>query len=141
MSIEIYIHDGPLPETPPVEGWQPATDEPGARLSFVGMVRPEDEEGATAIRGITYEIYEPMATFELQRLAYEAKCKYQLYMVKIWQSRGFVPLGKLSLKMEVTAPHHTQAMRAMNELIPAIQTDVPIWKTPVAVTVVAAHDP
>ncbi len=132
MSIEVQIVDGPLAEETPSKGWNRMPEDAGAKLCFVGVVHADEER--PDLRGLKYEVYEPMATFELQRLAYRAKQDHGLYSVKVRHSTGFVPVGKLSFRMQVTAPHHRQAMQAMNDLLDAIKQDVPIWKTPVYAT-------
>ena len=126
MSVRVTITDGPLaPATP---GTHPAGDA-GALLVFEGIVRREEGEGE--VMALSYEVYEPMASKMLSRIAEEMVGKHKLIALDIEHSRGVVPVGAPSLRVVIESGHRGESLAAMGELIDLLKRDVPIWKMPV----------
>jgi molybdopterin synthase catalytic subunit len=129
MSVQVVIVDGPLP---------PSTDRPaeptprgdlGAVVLFEGIVR-----GVESGRGITaldYEVYEPMAHREIEKLANHLVAAHKLHGIRVEHSRGRVPVGACSFRLIVIAAHRGPAFRAAMEFIDRLKQDIPIWKSPV----------
>jgi molybdopterin synthase catalytic subunit len=124
MSIAVTIFDGPLPAVAP---W--SAQGAGAVIVFEGVVRP-DEQGQI-IAGLSYEVYEPMASTQLRDLAQRLVCDCGLLGLIVRHSRGFVPVGQISFRLQVAALHRKEALRAVDEFIDCVKRDVPIWKTAV----------
>lgn len=122
MSIRVAIVSGPLPvaEDGPVSGGA------GALLKFEGVVRAEED--GVPIAGLHYQHYEGMAEAELRRLAEEVAAHHGLLAVRVWHSRGEVPAGRCSFRLEVESAHRAEALRAVSEFIDRMKRDVPIWK-------------
>lgn len=98
----------------------------GAWVVFEGVVRPI--EGDARIDGLDYEVYEPMATRQLERLAREVGEAHGVMAMLVEHSRGFVGVGACSFRLSVGAAHRGPALGAMGVFIDRMKRDVPIWK-------------
>jgi molybdopterin synthase catalytic subunit len=126
MSVRVTITDGPLvPATPATHH----AGDAGALLVFEGIVRREEGEGE--VMALSYEVYEPMASKMLTRIAEEMVGKHKLIALSIEHSRGVVPVGAPSLRVVIESGHRGESIAAMGELIDLLKRDVPIWKMPV----------
>ncbi len=125
MNIHVTIVDGPISSGAETH----STRGEGAVLAFQGVVRPD--EAGQPIKGLEYEVYEPMAQTELARLCSEAMDRFGLLSVRVTHSKGFVASGQPSLWIEIRAAHRAEIFEAMGWLIGALKRDVPIWKKPV----------
>ncbi len=130
MSVTVRIHDGPLPVSPAGCSVGGATGAAGAVVFFEGVVRAEED--GRPIQALDYEVYEPMATRELQRLAEDVLRSFGLLAVSVAHSRGRVPVGQCAFRLSVAAAHRAEALRAVEAFIDRLKRDVPIWKTPVS---------
>jgi molybdopterin synthase catalytic subunit len=101
----------------------------GAVVDFFGVVRAL--EGSRLIEGIEYEAFQPMAERQLLTIAEEAKSRHGLRLVVIHHRIGFVPAGKASLFVRVTARHRGAAFEGSSQIIEQLKIAVPIWKHPV----------
>ncbi len=130
MSVRITIVDGPLgaalsdsPEPPPP---LVGTGEAGAVVTFDGVVRAL--EGDRKIQALDYEVYEPMASRELGRLAADLLGSCGVLAIDAWHSRGRVQVGAVSFRLVVRSAHRKEALQAMDRFIDRMKRDVPIWK-------------
>lgn len=98
----------------------------GAQIAFDGIVRAR--EGVALIDALTYQVYEPMATRQLERLGQELCEKHGLLAMQVWHSRGRVPVGACSFRLVVQSEHRAEGLAAMSEFIDRMKRDVPIWK-------------
>ncbi len=122
MTIDVDILDGALPDD--AAAWR--VPGAGAVVSFEGVVRPE--EGGRPIDGLTYDAYEPMAQRQLQRLGEEAAQRWGLLALRVRHSRGVVPAGTCSFRLQIASPHRKEALAAMDWFIDQLKIEVPIWK-------------
>lgn len=125
MSVEVRISDGPLPPHPPAA----APDGVGAVLVFEGIVRAR--EGDAVIEALDYEVYEPMASGMLARIAEAMAREHGLTRVRVEHSRGRVPVGGVSFRLAIESAHRKEGLRAADAFIDRMKRDVPIWKRPV----------
>ncbi|HED52793.1 MAG TPA: hypothetical protein ENJ00_01145, partial [Phycisphaerales bacterium] len=124
MSVRVQITSGPL------EYQQAApSDETGASLEFVGIVRASED--GSAISGLEYEIYQPMAKRVLHDLAMQAIERFGLIGLDVEHAMGVVPVGGASLRVVIHAGHRGEAITAMAWFIDRLKEDVPIWKKPI----------
>jgi molybdopterin synthase catalytic subunit len=121
-DVVVRLHDGPLP----AESVAYSNDGAGADVVFAGLVRPL-EEGRT-VAALDYEVYEPMAVHVLEDLARQMLQTHQLVAIAVEHSRGRVPVGQCSFRLQVAAPHRQEALAAMAEFIDRMKRDAPIWK-------------
>lgn len=130
MRVEIAIIDGPLDPAARLDHKNgPGEGESGARLVFEGIARRD--EGGQPIVALEYEAYEPMASRELERLARGVCAEFELMGLSCVHSRGRVPVGQASLRVEIVSRHRGEGLRAMAAFIDRLKQDVPIWKKPV----------
>ncbi len=100
----------------------------GAIVEFYGVVRAL--EAGREISGIDYEAHRPMAQHQLSTIGKEAAEKFALQRVIIHHRLGFVPAGKSSLLLRVTAGHRAEAFRASQWIVDELKRKAPIWKHP-----------
>jgi len=129
MTVRIHISDGPLPAHPEPRNESIDCGAAGALVCFEGIVR-ELEQGHRVV-ALDYEVYEPMATRELQRLAEELARSAGLLALSVEHSRGRVPVGKCAFRLRVASQHRAAALHAVAAFIDRLKQDVPIWKHPV----------
>ncbi len=122
--IQVRILDGALPSSAP---WRPAGA--GAVLSFEGVVRPT--EAGRPIVALQYDVYEPMASGLLRRIAEDLVARHGLIALRTEHSRGRVAVGERSFRLQVAAAARLEALAAVAEFIDRLKRDVPIWKSPV----------
>ncbi len=109
------------------EAWEALRDNGAGAVSlFVGTVR-------NATRGdevfqLEYEAYDAMALSEMQKLADEAKIKYQLLKTLIIHAVGVKKPGDMVVVIGASAPHRKNAMAATTFMIDKLKETVPIWK-------------
>ena len=101
----------------------------GATVVFEGIVRTD--EAGRAIRALSYEAYEPMATNSLTELARDILSKHALIAITVEHSRGEVATGQRSFRLTIDSAHRKEALAAMDEFIDRMKRDVPIWKSPI----------
>lgn len=124
MNIDIHILCGPLP---PAAAWCcPAA---GALLCFEGVVRPL--EAGRPLAALEYQVYEPMTTRQLHKLAEEIGRLHGLLAMRLEHSRGVIPAGQCSFRLQVASAHRAEALAAMEQFIARMKREVPIWKIPV----------
>ncbi|MFN7019790.1 MAG: molybdopterin synthase catalytic subunit [Phycisphaerales bacterium] len=127
MNISIEILDGPLPDPgESLPGSWPLDAGVGAWVRFDGIVR-RDENGRE-LSGLRYETYEPMAQNVLRDLCGDILERHGLLAIRVCHSRGLVPVGACSFRLEVSAKHRKPALTAADEFIDRMKRDVPIWK-------------
>ena len=107
----------------------PAIEQVGATLVFEGIVRANEQ--GRAIRALSYEAYEPMATNALTQLARDILCKHALIAITVEHSRGEVLAGERSFRLAIDSAHRKEALAAMDEFIDRMKRDIPIWKSPI----------
>lgn len=107
----------------------PATEQVGATLVFEGIVRANEQ--GRAIRALSYEAYEPMASDALTELARDILHKHALIAITVEHSRGEVLAGERSFRLAIHSAHRKEALAAMDEFIDRMKRDVPIWKSPI----------
>ncbi len=98
----------------------------GACVEFQGLVR-EIERGST-LEGLEYEIYEPMASQQLERIFAELHATYAVDSVTFIHRLGWVPVGEASMFVRVLSAHRGAALAFCGAAIDRMKLDVPIWK-------------
>jgi molybdopterin synthase catalytic subunit len=119
------IHAGPLKH--PLEPF--SSEGAGAVVCFEGRVRPT--ENGREIRGLCYEVYEPMARSMMASIAEELVRAFDLVVISVEHSNGLVLVGECSFRLLVAGRHRQESLAAMGEFIDRLKRDVPIWKTAV----------
>lgn len=127
--IEIMLIEGPIPPDTagPIDAQQAANC--GAVLVFLGVVRTHEPDGP--IDALAYEIYEPMTSRELRRVAVEAAASAGVKWMRIEHSFGPVAPGRISFRLTIASAHRGPAIHAADAFIERMKAHVPIWKVPI----------
>ena len=125
MSVSVTIVDGPIPEEP--DPANPASA--GAVVVFQGVARAIEQ--GRPIAALEYEVYEPMASQMLDRIARDLVDRFGLVGIDVAHSRGSVPAGACSLRLRVVGRHRGECFQAACAFIDRLKRDVPIWKHPI----------
>lgn len=124
MIVEATIIDGPVQPLAALD--VPHRDEVGAALVFDGIVR-RTENGRPLV-ALDYEAYDGMAQRELLAVAASVAATHRVLSFRVWHSRGRVPVGAASLRVEIHSRHRKESLAAMDQFIDRLKRDVPIWK-------------
>ncbi len=128
MRRELNIHTEPIDEARLVSQ-RKMSDEMGAVIYFVGVVRGREEENS--ISAIEYEAFEKMAGHQFHLLFDQMEKRWPIESIRLVHRIGRVKVNEPSLWVEVVAPHRGEAFAACQWLIDEMKRVVPIWKKPV----------
>ncbi len=103
----------------------------GAYVQFDGWVRNHNE-GREVLR-LEYEIYEPLALKEGQRIIDEAMERFGVRNAFAVHRSGLMELTEAAVVVGVSSPHRDAAFEACRFAIDTLKVRVPIWKKEVAV--------
>lgn len=98
----------------------------GGLCVFEGWVRNENE-GRTVER-LEYEVYEPLAVSEGEKVIAEAKDKFPHLQACCVHRSGLLEIGDCAVWVGVAAPHRDEAFKACRYIIDQIKIRLPIWK-------------
>ena len=98
----------------------------GGFCVFEGWVRNENE-GRTVAR-LEYEVYEPLAVAEGQKVIDEACRKYPHLDAVCVHRSGLLEIGDCAVWVGVAAAHRDEAFKACRYIIDEIKIRLPIWK-------------
>lgn len=93
----------------------------GAFVSFVGIVRDEDE-----IDGLSFDIHEPILKKWFNRWENELK-KLNSYILMA-HSKGDVPNHETSFMCAVVSPKRRIGLEKLDEFVEDFKSKAPIWK-------------
>ncbi|HYD22764.1 MAG TPA: molybdenum cofactor biosynthesis protein MoaE [Flavipsychrobacter sp.] len=93
---------------------------------FVGTVRNQTK-GKEVLK-LEFEAYEPMALREMQKLADQAREKWDVLRIAIHHRTGTLGVGEIPVIIAVSAAHRTAAFDACRYIIDTLKETVPIWK-------------
>jgi len=98
----------------------------GAYVQFDGWVRNHNE-GQRVLR-LEYEVYEPLAVKEGQRIIAEAIDVYGVSKACCVHRSGLLELTDVAVVVGVSSPHRDAAFKACRYIIDETKTRLPIWK-------------
>lgn len=98
----------------------------GAMVSFTGLVR-DLNEGA-AIQRMTLEHYPGMTEKALEKIAAEARERWDLLETLIIHRVGALAPNARIVFVAAASAHRKQAFRACEFMIDALKTQAPFWK-------------
>lgn len=99
----------------------------GGVVTFLGVVRERSDDGR-AVRGLSYESYEPMALAEFQAIADEARERFADVRVAIVHRIGDLSIGDVAVAVCAASPHRADAFDACEYAIDAVKARAAIWK-------------
>lgn len=98
----------------------------GACVQFEGWVR-DHNEGQRVLR-LEYEVYEPLAVKEGNRIIREAMGKYGVSNACAIHRSGLMELSEVAVVVGVASPHRGEAFDACRYIIDQAKIRLPIWK-------------
>lgn len=98
----------------------------GAYVQFDGWVR-DHNEGQQVLR-LEYEVYEPLAVKEGQRIVEEAREKFGISNAFAVHRSGLMELSEAAVVVGVSSPHRSEAFDACRYIIDQAKVRLPIWK-------------
>ncbi len=98
----------------------------GACVVFEGWIRNHNE-GREVLR-LEYEVYEPLAVREGQRIIEEAAERFGPLNAVCVHRQGLLELADLAVVVAVSAAHRDEAFRACRYIIDEAKHRLPIWK-------------
>jgi molybdopterin synthase catalytic subunit len=100
--------------------------EAGGVNLFVGTVR--NHAKGKDVERLVFEAYEPMALAEMQRIAVQAKERWQLTKLVMLHVVGERKIGDAVVIVGAAAAHRQESFEACRFLIDELKARVPIWK-------------
>lgn len=98
----------------------------GAYVQFDGWVR-DHNEGQQVLR-LEYEVYEPLAVKEGNRVIEKAIERFGLSKARGIHRSGLMELSDVAVVIGVSSPHRDAAFDACRYIIDQIKVRLPIWK-------------
>ena len=98
----------------------------GAYVQFDGWVR-DHNEGQQVLR-LEYEIYEPLAVKEGNRIINEAVERFAVSNACAIHRSGLMGLSEVAVVVGVSSPHRGEAFDACRYIIDQAKVRLPIWK-------------
>ncbi len=98
----------------------------GGYVSFEGWVR--NHQDGRAVRGLEYEVYEPLALIEGEKVMAEALSRFDVVAVGAVHAQGQLAVGDLAVWVGAVAHHRAAAFDACRYCIDQIKVRLPIWK-------------
>lgn len=98
----------------------------GAHQLFLGQVRADEIDGKKVI-AIEYTAYTEMAEQKLYEIREATFSKFDITCMHIYHSLGTVAAGEICLFVFVSAPRRKTTYEALEYIVEAIKTEVPIF--------------
>jgi molybdopterin synthase catalytic subunit len=98
----------------------------GAYVQFEGWVRNHNE-GQQVLR-LEYEVYEPLAVKEGERILAEALQRYGVGKAAAIHRSGMLELTDIAVVVGVSSAHRGEAFEACRYVIDQLKSRLPIWK-------------
>lgn len=98
----------------------------GAYASFEGWIRNENE-GHEVLR-LEYEVYEPLAVREGERVIAEARQRFPVLHAACVHRSGLLEIGDCAVWVGVSSAHRGEAFDACRYIIDQVKVRLPIWK-------------
>jgi len=103
----------------------------GGLATFAGSVRSASQ--GREVTHLEYEAHARMAQRMVERIAAEARSRWEILDVVVVHRTGRVELGEIAVSIAVSAAHRAPALEACRFVIDRMKQDVPIWKKETAV--------
>ena len=101
-------------------------DQPGAVVTFSGLVRPQGERGA--LLAMELECYPGMAEASIAAIISEAEQQWPLKVVRVIHRIGRLQPGDNIVFVGVSASHRAAAFAAAEFIMDYLKTRAPFWK-------------
>jgi molybdopterin synthase catalytic subunit len=98
----------------------------GGFCAFEGWIRNENE--GRSVERLEYEVYEPLAVSEGEKVIAEAKQLFPFLEATCVHRAGLLEIGDCAVWVGVSAAHRDEAFQACRYIIDQIKVRLPIWK-------------
>ena len=98
----------------------------GGFCAFEGWVRNHSD--GHAVERLEYEVYEPLAITEGEKVLAEARAKFPLLEARFVHRVGLLEIGECAVWVGVAAKHRDEAFKACRYIIDELKHRLPIWK-------------
>jgi molybdopterin synthase catalytic subunit len=98
----------------------------GAVTSFIGRVRDNDPDAATAVQALEYSAH-PDAEAALHRIA-ETAAAGTGAVVAVSHRIGRLEVGDAAVVIAVSSRHRAEAFEVCRDVIESIKRELPVWK-------------
>jgi molybdopterin synthase catalytic subunit len=98
----------------------------GGFCAFEGWIRNENE--GRSVERLEYEVYEPLAVSEGEKVIAEAKQLFPFLEATCVHRAGLLEIGDCAVWVGVSAAHRDEAFQACRYIIDQIKVRRPIWK-------------
>ena len=98
----------------------------GAYVGFEGWIRDQND-GQEVLR-LEYEVYEPIAIKEGEKVIEQARSKFPILHVECVHRAGLLEIGECAVWVGVTSAHRDDAFAACRYIIDMVKVRLPIWK-------------
>jgi molybdopterin synthase catalytic subunit len=105
---------------------QMANPAAGGLCVFEGWIRNENE--GRSVQRLEYEVYEPLAISEGEKVLAEAMQLYPHLEAICVHRSGLLEIGDCAVWVGVAAAHRDEAFKACRHIIDQIKVRLPIWK-------------
>ncbi|HUI86992.1 MAG TPA: molybdenum cofactor biosynthesis protein MoaE [Nitrososphaerales archaeon] len=119
-----YIVSGPIDPTEAIQ--QVSDDSAGGIAVFIGTVRNINE--GKRVRGLTYEVYGPMAEKNMGEIEAEVRKRWPVKKIRLVHRQGKLSVGEVSVVVAVSCEHRGEAFEACRYAIDRIKEKLPLWK-------------
>lgn len=93
---------------------------------FIGTTRNKTQD--KGVEKLDFEVYEPMAIKELQKIVNRARDQWPILKHAISHRTGVVEIGEEAVVIAVSTPHRQAAFESCQFIIDELKKTVPIWK-------------
>ena len=101
-------------------------DGAGGYVAFEGWIRNENE--GEAVLRLEYEVYQPLAIKEGEKVIAEAREKFPILHAECVHREGLLEIGECAVWVGVTSAHRDEAFAACRYIIDEVKIRLPIWK-------------
>ena len=98
----------------------------GAYAAFEGWIRNENE--GHAVLRLEYEVYEPLAVTEGEKVLAEARARFPVLNAHCVHRAGLLEIGDCAVWVGVSSGHRDEAFHACRYIIDQVKVRLPIWK-------------
>ena len=98
----------------------------GGFCAFEGWIRNENE--GRSVERLEYEVYEPLAVSEGEKVIAEAKQLFPFLEATCVHRAGLLEIGDCAVWVGVSAAHRDEAFQACRYIIEELKHRAPFWK-------------
>lgn len=101
-------------------------DRAGGYAAFEGWIRNHND--GEDVRRLEYEVYEPLALKEGEKVIREALEKFPILHAECVHRSGMLEIGECAVWVGVSSAHRDEAFAACRYIIDQVKVRLPIWK-------------